>query len=144
MGSEVCSDVCLVRIVLVAQGDLVKSLLETAVLITGELDQIEAVSFGAEESFDSLHAKVLEAMGRLGDEVGVLVDLPRGTPANVCMRVTAERGCEAVVGVYLPMLIETVLSCDDESAIAVAQTALQAGQEELVHLSELLPKPGIG
>jgi mannose/fructose-specific phosphotransferase system component IIA len=60
------------------------------------------------------------------------------------MRVTAERGCEAVAGVYLPMLIETVLSCDDESAIAVAQTALQTGQEELVHLSELLPKPGIG
>jgi hypothetical protein len=52
MGSEVCSDVCLVRIVLVAQGDSVKSLLETAVLITGELDQIEAVSFGAEEGFD--------------------------------------------------------------------------------------------
>jgi hypothetical protein len=39
----------LVRIVLVAQGDLVKSLLETAVLIAGELDQIEAVSFDAEE-----------------------------------------------------------------------------------------------
>ena len=144
MGSEVCSDVCLVRIVLVAQGDLVKSLLETAVLSTGELDQIEAVSFGAEEGFDSLHAKVLETMGCLGDEVVVLVDPPSDTPANVCMRVTAERGCEAVVGVYLPMLIETVLSCDNESAVAVAQTALQTGQEELVRLSGLLPKPGIG
>jgi hypothetical protein len=40
---------------------LVKSLLETAVLIAGELDQIEAVSFDAEESPDSLHVKVLEA-----------------------------------------------------------------------------------
>ena len=76
MGSEVSSDVCLVRIVLVAQGDLVESLLETAVLIAGELDQIEAVSFGAEESSDSLYAKLLEAMGRLGDEVVVLVNLP--------------------------------------------------------------------
>jgi mannose/fructose-specific phosphotransferase system component IIA len=102
------------------------------------------VSFGVEESPDSLHAKVLEAMGRLGDEVVVLVDLPGGTPANVCMRVPAERGCQAVVGVNLPMLIETVLCCDDESAIAVAQSALQAGQEELVHLRELLPKPGSG
>jgi hypothetical protein len=37
-----------------------------------------------------------------------------------------------------------VLSCDEESPIAVVQTALQAGQGELVHLSELLPKPGIG
>jgi len=102
------------------------------------------VYFGAEESPDSLHAKVLKAMGRLGDEVVVLVDLPGGTPANVCMRVPAEHGCQAVVGVNLPMLIETVLSCDDESAIAVAQSALQAGQEELVHLRELLPKPGSG
>jgi PTS system N-acetylgalactosamine-specific IIA component len=112
-------------------------------LIAGETGYIEAVSFGVEESPDSLHAKVLEAMGRLGDEVVVLVDLPGGTPANVCMRVLAERGCQ-VVGVNLPVLIETVLSCDDESAIAVAQTALQAGQEELVHLRELLPKPGSG
>jgi mannose/fructose-specific phosphotransferase system component IIA len=48
------------------------------------------------------------------------------------------------VGVDLPMLIEAMLSCDDESAIAVAQTALQAGQEELIHLRELLPKPGSG
>jgi mannose/fructose-specific phosphotransferase system component IIA len=103
---------------------------------------IEAVYFGTEESPDSLHAKVLEAMGRLGDEVVVLVDLPGGTPANVC--VPAERGCQAVVGVDLPMLIEAMLSCDDESAIAVAQTALQAGQEELIHLRELLPKPGSG
>ena len=91
MGSEVCSDVCLVRIVLVAQGDFVESLLETAVLITGELDQIEAVSFGAEEGFDSLHAKVLEVMGCLGDEVVVLVDPPRGTPANVCWIPNAAR-----------------------------------------------------
>jgi mannose PTS system EIIA component len=105
---------------------------------------IEAVYFGTEESPDSLHAKVLEAMGRLGDEVVVLVDLPGGTPANVCMCVPAERGCQAVVGVDLPMLIEAMLSCDDESAIAVAQTALQAGQEELIHLRELLPKPGSG
>jgi mannose/fructose-specific phosphotransferase system component IIA len=105
---------------------------------------IEAVSFGVEESPDSLHAKVLEAMGRLGDELVVLVDLPGGTPANVCMRVPAERGCQAVVGVNLPMLIETVLSCDGESAIAGLQSALQAGQEELVHLRELLPKPGRG
>jgi mannose/fructose-specific phosphotransferase system component IIA len=104
----------------------------------------EAVYLGTEESPDSLYAKVLEAMGRLGDEVVVLVDLPGGAPANVCMCVPAERGCEAVVGVNLPMLIETVLSCDDESAIAVAQTALQAGQEELIHLRELLPKPGSG
>jgi mannose/fructose-specific phosphotransferase system component IIA len=87
---------------------------------------------------------VLKAMGRLGDEVVVLVDLPGGTPANVCMRVPAEQGCQAVVGVNLPMLIETVLCCDDESAIAVAQTALQAGQVELIHLRELLPKPGSG
>ena len=49
-------------------------------------------------------------MGRLGDEVVVLVDLPGGTPANVCMRVPAERGCQAVVGVDLPMLIEAMLS----------------------------------
>jgi mannose/fructose-specific phosphotransferase system component IIA len=78
--------------------------LETAALIAGELEHIEAVSFGAEES-------------------------------------PAECGCQAL-GVNLPMLIETVLSCDDESAIAVAQTALQAGQEGLVNLNELLPKPG--
>jgi mannose/fructose-specific phosphotransferase system component IIA len=102
------------------------------------------VYLGTEESPDSLHAKVLEAMGRLGDEVVVLVDLPGGTPANVCVCVPAERGCQAVVGVNLPMLIETVVSCDDESAMAVAQTALQAGQEELIHLRELLPKPGSG
>jgi hypothetical protein len=55
--------------------------LETAALIAGELEPIEAVSFGAEVS-------------------------------------PAECGCQAL-GVNLPMLIETVLSCDDESAIAV-------------------------
>ena len=70
----------------------------------------------------------------------VLVDRPGCKPANV--RVPAERGCQAVVGVNQPALIETVLSCGDESAIVVAQTALQAGQEDLVHLSELLANPG--
>ena len=134
----------MIGIVIVAHGDLARALLETAELIAGELERVEGVPFAAEESPDSLYGKVLEALERFGDEAILLADLPGGTPANVCARVAMERGCQAVTGVNLPMLIETVLSRDDESAIALAQTALQAGQEGLVYLNDLLPRPGSG
>ena len=134
----------MVGVVIVAHGDLARALLETATLIAGELEGVEGVSFGAEESPGTLYDKVLEALNRCGDEAILLADLPGGSPANVCARVAMERGCQAVAGVNLPMLIETVLSRDDEHAIALAQTALQAGQEGLVHLNELLPRPGSG
>ena len=132
----------MVGLVVVAHGRLAASLLESAALIAGEPELAAAVDFGMEEGPDALREKVVSAVESLGGEVLLLVDLPGGTPSNVCARLALERGLRVVSGVNLPMLVEVLLGREGETLEGVAQTALGAGKQGVLDITDLISKRG--
>ena len=79
-------------------------------MIFGQQDDVVAVTLMPEMGPDDLRAKLLEAIGGLGDQDQVLflVDLQGGTPWNQISLLLDEEGHEnwvAVAGLNLPMLV---------------------------------------
>ncbi|WP_273888900.1 PTS sugar transporter subunit IIA [Rubrobacter naiadicus] len=134
----------MVGLVVVAHGDLAASLLESAALIAGEPERAAAVGFGMEEGPDALREKVLAEVERLGGEVLFLVDLPGGTPSNVCARIALERNLRVVSGVNLPMLVELLLVEEGETLDGAAKVALEAGRDGVLDVTDMIRDQGGG
>lgn len=131
----------MVGIVVAGHGTLAQALLATASMICGEAKQVQAVEFEAHEGSDVLREKIAAAIDQVGDDGGealLLCDLAGGTPSNVCAEFVLERGCHAICGVNVPMLVEVLLGRENEDLAGVARTAFDAGREGLVDLNERL------
>lgn len=99
-------------------------------MIFGQQDDVVAVTLMPEMGPDDLRAKLLEAIGGLGDQDQVLflVDLQGGTPWNQISLLLDEEGHEnwvAVAGLNLPMLVSAY------GARMGAQTAADVAKEIL-------------
>ena len=100
----------MVSIVLASHGTFAEGIKMSGQMIFGQQDDVVAVTLMPEMGPDDLRAKLLEAIGGLGDQdqVLVLVDLQGGTPWNQISPLLDEEGHEnwvAVAGLNLPMLV---------------------------------------
>lgn len=100
----------MVSIVLASHGTFAEGIQMSGQMIFGQQDDVAAVTLMPEMGPDDLRAKLLEAIGGLGnqDQVLFLVDLQGGTPWNQISLLLDEEGHEnwvAVAGLNLPMLV---------------------------------------
>lgn len=100
----------MVSIVLASHGTFAEGIKMSSQMIFGQQDDVVAVTLMPEMGPDDLRAKLLEAIGGLGDQDQVLflVDLQGGTPWNQISLLLDEEGHEnwvAVAGLNLPMLV---------------------------------------
>lgn len=100
----------MVSIVLASHGTFAEGIKMSGQMIFGQQDDVVAVTLMPEMGPDDLRAKLLEAIGGLGDQEQVLflVDLQGGTPWNQISLLLDEEGHEnwvAVAGLNLPMLV---------------------------------------
>lgn len=100
----------MVSIVLASHGTFAEGIKMSGQMIFGQQDDVVAVTLMPEMGPDDLRAKLLEAIGGLGDrdQVLFLVDLQGGTPWNQISLLLDEEGHEnwvAVAGLNLPMLV---------------------------------------
>ena len=120
----------MVSIVLASHGTLAEGIKMSGQMIFGQQDDVVAVTLMPEMGPDDLRAKLLEAIGGLGDQDQVLflVDLQGGTPWNQISLLLDEEGHEnwvAVAGLNLPMLVSAY------GARMGAQTAADVAKEIL-------------
>ena len=100
----------MVSIVLASHGTFAEGIKMSGQMIFGQQDDVVAVTLMPEMGPDDHRAKLLEAIGGLGDQDQVLflVDLQGGTPWNQISLLLDEEGHEnwvAVAGLNLPMLV---------------------------------------
>lgn len=100
----------MVSIVLASHGTFAEGIKMSGQMIFGQQDDVVAVTLMPEMGPDDLRAKLLDAIGGLGDQDQVLflVDLQGGTPWNQISLLLDEEGHEnwvAVAGLNLPMLV---------------------------------------
>ncbi len=128
----------MVSIVLASHGTFAEGIKMSGQMIFGQQDDVVAVTLMPEMGPDDLRAKLLEAIGGLGDQDQVLflVDLQGGTPWNQISLLLDEEGHEnwvAVAGLNLPMLVSAYgARMGAETAVDVAKEILPEAKGGIV------------
>lgn len=128
----------MVSIVLASHGTFAEGIKMSGQMIFGQQDDVVAVTLMPEMGPDDLRAKLLEAIGGLGDQDQVLflVDLQGGTPWNQISLLLDEEGHEnwvAVAGLNLPMLVSAYgARMGAETAVDVAKEVLPEAKGGIV------------
>jgi len=131
----------MIHVLVVSHGDLGKSLITSAEMIAGPLEEVSAISLLPSENLDTFGEKLDKHLDTLGDkEVLVLIDLFGGTPCNVAARAMARPNVESVSGANLPMLLEVVLSGRGQANLAkdLADMAEVAGRKSIKNIRRML------
>jgi len=95
-------------VVIAAHGRLAQGLVETAELICGKPERVEAIALLPGEGIDDIRSKVRNAVQKLSPErkALILIDAFGGTPGNACCTLGTDYRVEVVAGVNLPMVLE--------------------------------------
>ena len=127
----------MVKIILVAHGELAIEFLKSAEMIAGTQNDIYAVPFYCNDGIDCLKDRVRKIVEKLkGDEVIVITDFKGGTPCNVCTMLMLEFNFVLVSGLNLCMLLEAILSRQMESdASVLADNIIKAGNGSIQRIT---------
>src|SRR5579875_4811 len=131
--------VALIGIVLVSHGPLAEGLKGAVEMIVGPQERFQALGMAPAANVDQLRTQIEAAAREVNDGTGVLVlaDLMGGSPANGSAYL-ATSGTPVICGVSLPMLLEVLTSREYKSVEELTETALQAGKDGVVNLTQLL------
>jgi len=124
----------MVGIILASHGEFAKGILQSAAMIFGEQENVQAVTLMPSEGPDDIKAKIKDSIKSFDnqDEVLILVDLWGGTPFNQANSLFEEHKDKwaIVAGMNLPMVIEAYSSRSSmESAQKIAAHILKAAKE---------------
>ena len=124
----------MVGIILASHGEFAKGILQSAKMIFGEQENVQAVTLMPSEGPDDFKAKMKDAVASFEsqDEVLILVDLWGGTPFNQANGLFEEHKDKwaIVAGMNLPMVIEAYASRSSmESAQKIAAHILETAKE---------------
>jgi PTS system mannose-specific IIB component len=124
----------MVGIILASHGEFAKGILQSAKMIFGEQENVQAVTLMPSEGPDDFKAKMKHAITSFDnqDEVLILVDLWGGTPFNQANGLFEEHKDKwaIVAGMNLPMVIEAYASRSSmESAQKIAAHILKTAKE---------------
>lgn len=100
----------MIGIVLVTHGRLAEEMLSTLEVVLRSVEQIEAVSTGADDDPDVVRSKIQCALERVdrGEGSLILTDMLGDTGTNLSLAISREKRAEVVAGVNMPMLVKAV------------------------------------
>nr|WP_321292307.1 PTS sugar transporter subunit IIA [uncultured Trichococcus sp.] len=98
------------KFILVSHGDLAKSMLGSAEMITGEQENAQAFGLYPQDDVGGLKEKVKAAIDEMGGEdIICFTDLFSGSPFNVVVSLMGEYPIGHITGMNLPMILEAVM-----------------------------------
>jgi PTS system mannose-specific IIA component len=122
-------------VILVSHGGMAQGLVQSVEMLIGEQENLLAVTFEPEDGTELLTEKV-RAVLLPALEKGpciVMTDIPNGTPFNCVSRLLENLPFQHLTGMNLPMVINAVSQCDDEtlSAEQLCTESVEAGREAM-------------
>ncbi|WP_158610656.1 PTS sugar transporter subunit IIA [Lactiplantibacillus garii] len=99
----------MVGIIIASHGDFCQGILQSATMIAGEQDHVEAVPFHSGQTTEALKAVFDQTIKQMNTpKILFLVDLFGGTPFNTAVRIASvdADNVAVVTGLNLPMLME--------------------------------------
>ena len=126
----------LMKVIVVSHGSYARGLVDTAQMIAGEQEDLEAFGLEPEESVDTLREKIEQTSE--GEEVLILTDLFYGSPFNTVISLMSEYDLYHVTGINLPLMMEVVMGrYAGKSAQEVCKDLLKAAPETVKDVREL-------
>ena len=125
------------KVIVVSHGSYARGLVDTAQMIAGEQEDLEAFGLEPEESVDTLREKIRESIEQTseGEEVLILTD---GSPFNTVISLMSEYDLYHVTGINLPLMMEVVMGrYAEKSAQEVCKDLLKAAPETVKDVREL-------
>lgn len=129
-------------IVILTHGRFGEALIQSAEMIVGDLENVQAISLLPEMSAEEYRDKVQSYLSTVSGEVICLVDLFGGTPGNTIMILSREYPVSILSGVNLPMLLELYLNQDMQPTDKLLEMALTAMKESGKNITQLLKEQG--
>ena len=127
-------------IVVAAHGSLPEALLESVDMILGDTSNISILTLMPGDTLEGLVDRMQVAVQEVDSGQGVLIllDLFGGTPSNAAALITQQvDGVQAVSGVNVPMLLETLLARQSSDDVQdLAKTATSSGIQGIVNVVE--------
>lgn len=127
----------MIGILIIAHGELGKSLMECAQHVIGNTPK--QLAYLVVDSHDNpsellpqAHALVAEL--NTGEGVLVLSDMYGATPCNIVTKLLVPNVVEGVAGVNMPMIVRT-MTYRHESLLALVEKAVSGGREGVVHFN---------
>lgn len=122
-----------IAIVIGTHGWAAEQLLKTAEMLLGEQENVGWIDFVPGENAETLIEKYNAQLEKLDTSKGVLflVDTWGGSPFNAASRIVVDKEhYEVVAGVNIPMLVETLMSRDDNPTFdELVAHAVETGRE---------------
>lgn len=119
------------KVLIITHGLFGIELKKSAEMIMGEQENVEALGLTPEASVDELREKAFEIVEKNeadGAHTIIMCDLMGGSPSNIALACLAKADCEVLLGVSMPMLIETIQALDFTEGTELANTAAEAGK----------------
>ncbi|MDR1942434.1 MAG: PTS sugar transporter subunit IIA [Endomicrobium sp.] len=131
----------MIKIVIVAHGELAQELLAGAELIAGKQPNLHAVKRGANDSLVQLQERINSLLQSINDGDGTLIltDMVGGTPCNAAAPLCATFNTEVIAGVNLPMILSAVFSSKTAANVSeLADKVLLDGQKSIINIKKML------
>ncbi|MBI1391901.1 MAG: PTS fructose transporter subunit IIA [Alphaproteobacteria bacterium] len=134
----------MIGLVIVSHGRLADELLAAAEHVVGPLEDVVAVSIGADDDMERRRRDILEAAEKVNKDDGVIIftDMFGGTPSNLAISVMEKAKAEVIAGVNLPMLIKVASIRADKPLAETVAAAYEAGRKYINVASWVLAGEG--
>jgi PTS system mannose-specific IIA component len=131
----------MIKIIVVAHGELAQELVNSAEIIIGKQSNLYAVKRSADDNLAQMRERVGNLLRTIEDRDGslILTDMKGGTPCNASAQMVMCFNAEVLSGVNLPMVLSAV--CSSKSNISVsdlAEKVLFEGQKSIVNVRKVL------
>lgn len=124
------------ELVLMSHGNLASSYLDSLDMIAGGHDHVQAVTFDGEISKSELGERLTTVVSK-GIETIIVVDLPGGTPCNVCLeQYASDENVTILASLNLPMILDLYLNLNNSNYLV--NNALVAGRDNLYDVAQKL------
>ena len=122
----------MIGIIISGHGSFASGIISSLELIAGKQENVVAVDFTINDSFETLYEKLKIQLKELDDceEVLFLTDIAGGTPFRVCANLSYELNNSTVVGgTNLGMLLEISLCGEDVELEQLKNMAIESGRK---------------
>ncbi len=132
----------MVKIILVAHGQLAQEMLDTASLIIGKpADGFETFAVTAAAAVEQEAAKLKKSLQDCADGAVILTDIFGGSATNISLTASKDLpNCHVITGLNLSMLLTAINSRKKLSAKELAEKIEADGKRAVINATELLIK----
>lgn len=129
----------MMKLLLVSHGSLAQAMLESAEMICGPQEDIQALGLFPGDSPDALKESIKETLDQWnGQDILVLTDIRSGTPFNTVASLMQSYPFRHISGVNLALLIEALMDRDDMCADEVANELMAVCSQTILDVNRLM------